>query len=51
MTNLDNLFKDNRSLKYIGSLKYIAQWDEKNSDIAFKEIKHKDFYKKRKKNE
>ena len=32
------------------SLKYIAQWDEKTSDIVLKEIKDEDFYKKRKEN-
>jgi hypothetical protein len=32
-------------------LKYIAQWDEKKSDIAFKQIKDKDFYKKKGENE
>tara|TARA_R110002020_G_scaffold277603_2_gene493054 strand:- start:5480 stop:5638 length:159 start_codon:yes stop_codon:yes gene_type:complete len=45
MNNSNHLFKENRSLKYI------AQWDEKKSDIVFKEIKDKDFYKKRNINE
>jgi len=48
MTNSDNSFKDKRPLKYVGSLKYVAQWDEKKSDIVLKEIKDEDFYKKKK---
>ena len=31
--------------------RFVAQWDEKKSDIVFKEIKDKDFYKERKENE
>ena len=47
MNNSNHLFKDKNPLKYVGSLKYVAHWDEKTSDIVIKEIKDKDFYKKK----
>jgi len=51
MSNTNHLFENKRPLKYVGSLKYVAQWDEKKSDIVVKEIKDEDFYKKKEKNE
>lgn len=45
MSNSNHLFKDSESIKYV------AQWDEKTSDIVIKKIKDEDFYKKKEENE